>query len=293
MFRSKTFNTSSSPAVSRRPPAVSEPVLNLRWSRLALQKKPQTAPADDEYENAADAIADKVMRMPEQQRDTLQRQPAEAEEKQVQPGLKANADTSVQRLCSECEEELQGQSLEQAGTLQAKRGRDRNSMPPHALNHYLSGSDHGSPLSEAERRFFEPRFGREFSSVRLHTDAHADQAAQSINARAFTTGSHIVFASGEYAPQTVSGRRLLAHELTHTMQQGASGQRVYREQKPGAKQVGDKASEAGKEDKGGSTKSDGGSGEVGLGTWKWPYKAAIEPLILKLPRAAMCMSTRG
>jgi hypothetical protein len=69
------------------------------------------------------------------------------------------------------------------------------------------------------RRYFNPRFGYDFSGVRVHTDSNAGQAAGAINARAFTLGRDIVFASGQYAPETESGKRLLAHELTHVLQQ--------------------------------------------------------------------------
>jgi hypothetical protein len=65
----------------------------------------------------------------------------------------------------------------------------------------------------------EPRFGHDFSQVRLHTDARAAESARAVNARAFTVGRNVVFASGTYVPNTPDGRRLLAHELTHTLQQ--------------------------------------------------------------------------
>jgi hypothetical protein len=69
------------------------------------------------------------------------------------------------------------------------------------------------------RAFFEPRFGKDFSQVRLHTDPQAAASAKSLNASAYTIGTDIAFASGHYAPGTDSGKRLLAHELTHVVQQ--------------------------------------------------------------------------
>jgi hypothetical protein len=81
----------------------------------------------------------------------------------------------------------------------------------------------GQPLSPAARAFFEPRFGHDFSKVRVHADERASAVAQSIGARAFTVGSDLVFGRGAYAPDTTVGRTLLAHELTHTMQQNAVG----------------------------------------------------------------------
>jgi hypothetical protein len=77
----------------------------------------------------------------------------------------------------------------------------------------------GQPLDAATRSFFEPRFGMDFSAVRVHTDAPAAESAQAINAHAYTVGRDVVFSGGQYAPQSAAGRRLLAHELTHVVQQ--------------------------------------------------------------------------
>lgn len=80
----------------------------------------------------------------------------------------------------------------------------------------------GHPLPEAAKAFFEPRFGRDFRRVRVHADPAAGAAARAVRARAYVTGSDIVFGAGEYAPATNAGKRLLAHELTHVVQQGGA-----------------------------------------------------------------------
>ncbi|TVT74360.1 MAG: DUF4157 domain-containing protein, partial [Denitromonas halophila] len=77
----------------------------------------------------------------------------------------------------------------------------------------------GRPLDPSLRRVFEPRFGRDFGDVRIHTDAQAHASAQAVGARAYTVGRHVAFAGGQYAPGTLAGRQLLAHELTHVVQQ--------------------------------------------------------------------------
>lgn len=77
----------------------------------------------------------------------------------------------------------------------------------------------GRALAASERAFFEPRFGYDFGAVRVHTDSRAARAAHSIGARAFTLGHDLVFAPGEYRPGSDRGRRLMAHELTHVVQQ--------------------------------------------------------------------------
>jgi peptidoglycan hydrolase-like protein with peptidoglycan-binding domain len=83
----------------------------------------------------------------------------------------------------------------------------------------------GRSLPDSTREFFEGQFGADLSDVRVHTGSNADVAAQSIDAEAFTVGSDVVFASGNYRPETSSGRRLLAHELTHVVQ-NRPGQRA-------------------------------------------------------------------
>ena len=80
----------------------------------------------------------------------------------------------------------------------------------------------GEPLAAADRAFFEPRFGADFSQVRVHTDASADASARSVGALAYTRGSDVVFRRGQYDPGSSAGRQLLAHELTHVVQQGAA-----------------------------------------------------------------------
>jgi hypothetical protein len=79
-------------------------------------------------------------------------------------------------------------------------------------------SSPGAPLPGSARAFFEPRFGHDFSRVRLHTDSEAARSAASLSARAYTVGQHVVFGAGQYAPSAVEGRHVLAHELTHTLQ---------------------------------------------------------------------------
>ena len=95
----------------------------------------------------------------------------------------------------------------------------------------------GRPLDPETRRYMESRIGFNFSNVRLHTDERAASSARSVGARAYTVGNNIVFASGHYAPQTARGRRLLAHELTHVVQQNSSAQRVHPVIRPAPRQV--------------------------------------------------------
>jgi hypothetical protein len=89
----------------------------------------------------------------------------------------------------------------------------------------------GQPLDRSTREFMERRFGHDFSRVRIHADARAAQSAQSLNALAYTVGSHLAFAPGQYSPATTKGRRLLAHELSHVLQQlRDGGPRIQRQE---------------------------------------------------------------
>jgi uncharacterized protein YukE len=86
----------------------------------------------------------------------------------------------------------------------------------------------GQSLPRATREYFESRFDRDFSDVRIHTGERADEAARSIDAEAFTHGTDIVFRNGAYQPGTEAGKRLLGHELTHVVQSSEDGRSVYR-----------------------------------------------------------------
>jgi hypothetical protein len=113
--------------------------------------------------------------------------------------------------CSACRKKRQ------ALQRRAKAGAAVHEAPP-IVEEVLRSS--GQPLDEASRSFFEPRFRRDFSRVRVHTDSRAAQSAEAVDAQAYTVGQHIVFAAGQYVPATMEGRLLLAHELTHVVQQG-------------------------------------------------------------------------
>src|SRR6185295_4906502 len=93
--------------------------------------------------------------------------------------------------------------------------------PPGAEDAVTTAQQGGAPLSNELRSYFAPRLGYDFSHVRIHDDGAAASAARAVQARAYTVGRDIVFGAGEFAPATREGRRLLAHELVHVMQQGA------------------------------------------------------------------------
>ncbi|SRR5579883_20627 len=113
--------------------------------------------------------------------------------------------------CEECRKKREG-TLQRA----AISTGPTNGVP--SIVHDVLSSP-GQPLDAGTRAFMEPRFGFDFSRVRVHTDARAAESAQAVNALAYTVGHNVVFGTGQYAPGTNEGRGLLAHELTHVVQQ--------------------------------------------------------------------------
>ncbi len=116
--------------------------------------------------------------------------------------------------CEQCRQKRPG-LVQRSAT-----GTQSPSVAPATVHEVLRSP--GRPLDAETRAFMEPRLGHDFSQVRVHTDAKAAQAAGSIGASAFTAGQDIVFGSRQYAPRTGKGQRLLAHELTHVIQQESS-----------------------------------------------------------------------
>ncbi|MBA2434606.1 MAG: DUF4157 domain-containing protein [Chthoniobacterales bacterium] len=113
------------------------------------------------------------------------------------------------------------------GTLQRKAaGHQEVGSAPPIVDQVLQSS--GEPLDRATREFMEDRFGYEFGSVRIHRDGRAAESARAVQARAYTVGQDVVFAGGSFAPETNAGRQLLAHELTHVLQQSALPPAVQR-----------------------------------------------------------------
>ncbi|MCP4155988.1 MAG: DUF4157 domain-containing protein, partial [bacterium] len=80
----------------------------------------------------------------------------------------------------------------------------------------------GQPLPETTRNYFEPRFGKDLGNIRIHAGTKANDTAADLHAQAFTTGNNVAFAHGHYSPETIAGKKLLAHEIAHTMQQQAT-----------------------------------------------------------------------
>ena len=174
----------------------------------SIQTKLIVSQPTDAHEREADRVADAVMRMPA------------TEVANKSAGASTTSPPKVQRLCADCQEEQKHKSIPKVQRKEQSADTPSLTAPVAANIQALRGG--GSALPEAARAFFEPRFGADFSNVRAHMGARAEEAAESIGAKAFTLGSDIAFGSGQYSPSSHEGRNLLAHELTHTVQQGAS-----------------------------------------------------------------------
>jgi len=197
-----------------------------------LQAKLVIGPADDEYEREADRIAEQAVRMPEtpvqracpffQEDEPVQREPLSArimpliqrQETEEEDENKLQASPMIQRQIGEKEEE---EKIQTAPEVAGSKGGPAGPGLEQSLEQ-ARGS--GRPLAESFRGRMESAFGADFSSVRIHADEPADRLSRSIQARAFTRGHDIFLRQGEYQPASAEGQRLLAHELTHVVQQG-------------------------------------------------------------------------
>jgi hypothetical protein len=201
---------------------------------MPIQAKLTVNEPGDAYEQEADAVADKVMRMPDpsvanpqipfnkvsisslqrkcsncEKEEKVQRKEDGEEEQPVQ--LKSISDFAIQRACAACEKDDEKIQRKESGNTGGGR------TAPSIVSDVISSS--GQSLDKGTQQFMESRMGHDFSDVRVHTDSKAAESAQSINALAYTSGNHIAFNSGQYQPNTEGGRRLLAHELVHVGQQ--------------------------------------------------------------------------
>ncbi len=184
-----------------------------------LQPKLNIGRPGDKYEREADRVAEQVMRMPGP---GIQRQPTcpecmEDEEGAVRTKPVTDGITPLAREQIAPQEEMEEEIIHAKGG-----GGTTPEVTSGTESRIQSLKRSGRPLPGSTRAFFEPRFGVDFSRVRLHNDAEAAYTARSVNARAFTIGRNVVFGAGQYSPETLEGKSLLAHELTHTIQQGGA-----------------------------------------------------------------------
>ncbi|MDY6901646.1 MAG: DUF4157 domain-containing protein [Cyanobacteriota bacterium] len=180
------------------------------FSNIAVQPKLKIGEPGDKYEQEADKVAAQVVQQinePTTQREEL----PEEEELQMKPET-----GKIQREEMPEEEELQMKPE----TIQRQSNVDSGTASNEFESSLSSARSGGQSLQPELRMKLEGAMGADFSGVKVHTDAKADQLNQSIQAKAFTTGQDVFFRQGEYNPQSQGGQELIAHELTHVVQQG-------------------------------------------------------------------------
>lgn len=186
-----------------------------------IQTKLQINRAGDQYEQEADAVADQVLRMPE---------PGTTSPHAEVSGFLNQSESAwpIQRLSANRSPALEDAVVIEDGEnlaeqpVQTLRPPGQTSGLTTIAKGLANSAQDGVPLGSTVRQFMEPRFGVDFSRVRIHANRRAAALSRSISARAFTHGRHVYFNEGEYQPDTHDGKRVLAHELTHVIQQGGS-----------------------------------------------------------------------
>ncbi|HLL54386.1 MAG TPA: DUF4157 domain-containing protein, partial [Myxococcaceae bacterium] len=209
----KTVNR---PAASRPVPAAA-PVRSVSGGTVQLQSTVRVSSPRDPAEREAEATARKIMRMPEAAVASV-------------AGSGGSGDTPPLRRKLESPyiarfgDSIRLMRQHTARTVIARRGEGQPEAGPNLAAEISQSRASGAPLPGSVRGFMEPRFGANFSNVRIHTGEKAAQLNRRVSAQAFTVGNHIFFAKGRFQPETSEGRELIAHELTHTIQQGAAVQ---------------------------------------------------------------------
>lgn len=193
-----------------------------------VQMKMEVNKPGDKLEQEADKMAGKVMRMPSpastekknqgQTDEKLQRKEKEKEEKIQRAAI------PEEKIAKKEEEKIQ-KAPEKEEKLQRKDGDGTPAIGSNTQSAIQNKTTSGQPISSDVRGYMEPRFNADFSNVRIHSDTESAGLSNQLSARAFTYKNHIFFSRDQYQPGTSEGKQLLAHELTHTIQQGHAVQR--------------------------------------------------------------------
>ncbi|MGI9040706.1 MAG: eCIS core domain-containing protein [Gemmatimonadales bacterium] len=192
-----------------------------------IQPKLEVGPPGDRFEQEADRVADAVVNASGPGDIPASAVPVESVQRRC-AGCEEDQDKHVPRAEGQGVTEKELESEGQDGLVQ--RAADGSGYASARLSERIAGSGgHGQPLPEATRRELGGRMGTDFSGVRVHRDSTAAGLCRDLNAHAFTIGHDIYFNSGRYDPHSQAGTHLLAHELTHTLQQESAGPTIQRQ----------------------------------------------------------------
>jgi Domain of unknown function (DUF4157) len=212
-----------------------------------IQKKLTTGTVGDRYEVEADKVADKVVNKTDtaqngliqskgeeevQQKaisgtiSSIQKQEMKEEDNKVQK-KEMKEEEPIQKKSDEKEDKVQKKGMKEEEPLQKKKEEEVQKKETvveektEIESRLKKTKGNGSPMGRGIKLEMENSFGADFSSIRIHTDSNAVSMCQEMKAQAFTNGSDIYFNKGKYNPNSAVGKQLIAHELTHTIQQGA------------------------------------------------------------------------
>ena len=216
----------SEEAVQQKP--ISQTISTVQKQDLAqeqpLQKKGKEKEEDKKVQKKSDKEEDKkVQKKGEKEEDKkVQKKSDKEEDKKVQKKGEKEEDKKVQKKCADCEgEDKKVQKKEEKKPVQAKS--DESSSVNEGVESDLNSSKGGgSAMDKNTKQEMESGFGANFSGVNIHTDSKAVQMSEQLGAQAFTHGNDVYFNKGKYNPNSKEGKHLLAHELTHTIQQTGS-----------------------------------------------------------------------
>ena len=183
------------------------------------QEEPVQSQGEEEEEVQAQEEEEQAQAQEEEE--DLQAQGEEEELQTQEEEEDVQAQEEEEDVQAQEEEEVQAQE-EEPGAVQARALEGRELRNPDIEQRLLASKGGGFPLEGDIKKEMEDKFGTDFSSVRIHTDSDAADLADKLHAQAFTHGSDVYFNQGKYDPVTTEGKRLLAHELTHVVQQGAT-----------------------------------------------------------------------
>ncbi|TFG44517.1 MAG: DUF4157 domain-containing protein, partial [Bacteroidia bacterium] len=193
-----------------------------------LQAKLRVGQPGDRYEQEAKRMADTVMNKPEPQNLRIEggpvqtRQVYSTSEEEIHRQSEEEEEPVQLSNQTDAEQYLQRQEQEEEELVQKKAPDTSPDTGPDLQNQLALSRGSGSPLPEQTSAFMESGFGTDFSDVKVHHDNQASEMSKAVNAQAFTSGKDIYFGAGRYSPGTTSGDKLLAHELTHVVQQRSS-----------------------------------------------------------------------
>lgn len=198
-----------------------------------IQAKLKVGEPGDVYEQEAERVADRVVNMQSPEVPSSSNPASQSAVSSVQRECESCNTTPGAQMTEEEKHQATRETLDDRGALEfgGLRSTEDEEMDVGGLGTSTAASHAdiqasgggNEPLSTSTRAFMEPRFGFDFSKVKVHTDGEAGSMARNLGARAFTVGQDIYFGNHEYRPESHEGRHLLAHELTHVVQQSQAG----------------------------------------------------------------------